>query len=484
MASIRQRHNKFEARVRVPKALVESYGGKELLYKTLEASDRRAAKVEAAAWEALLKTEWQVRLSGTQPPTSARHLYEAIRAQARQGAYGTADLPDADDELEGGLLIALERMEDEIGRREFTPAEQAKVWALNDARMELRGDRPSRRVELEPSFSEVAEEHLRLWRAQAGLKETNTENQKRATINLFGLYFGNRPIRQVSKREASNFVDALRELDPNWARTGKARGEAAPASWSALQEKFGGRTKGLSDNTVNRHVATLSALWNWAEEREYCEGRNPFTGHRRKVQEGRNKHGYLPWSASDLNRLFSPPPKRSDLTEIMLVGLFTGMRLGEIASLTNDQIVEREGVVLIDIRDAKTRAGIRLVPLHPRLQWLADRASKGGAGVRIWSRLRNEGPGGKPSGDIGKEFSRFKASRGFEGERKVFHSFRKNVVGQLERAGIPQNEVAQIVGHEKQGLTFSVYGTKADYARLAEIVCLIDYPDVSLPEPS
>ena len=43
---------------------------------------------------------------------------------------------------------------------------------------------------------------------------------------------------------------------------------------------------------------------------------------------GRNKQGYVAWDAHELTRLFSPPPKRDDLTEVALVALFTGNREG------------------------------------------------------------------------------------------------------------------------------------------------------------
>ena len=64
MAALKQRHDKWEARVRVPKAAQEAHGGKEMLYRTLQATERRAAKIEAMAWEAELKAEWEARRSG------------------------------------------------------------------------------------------------------------------------------------------------------------------------------------------------------------------------------------------------------------------------------------------------------------------------------------------------------------------------------------------------------------------------------------
>jgi len=181
-----------------------------------------------------------------------------------------------------------------------------------------------------------------------------------------------------------------------------------------------------------------------------------------------------------LKALWTPPPARSDLTEIMMVGMFSGMRINEIAALEWRDIREEDGVPVFDIRRAKTEAGVRLVAIHPRLHWLLRR-KPGLPDERVWATFNPEGPGKKPGADASREFSRYKARRGFTDRRKSFHSFRKNVVGQLERAGVPESEVAQLVGHEKPGFTFRTYGTKAWLHRMAEIVAMIEYPGIELP---
>lgn len=484
MAALKQRHNKFEARVRIPAIFRVEYGGKELLYRTLAAADRRSAKLEAAAWELSLKVDWASRAAPSgSPAVSLRGVYETFRSIADDGRYRLSGDVAAFDDLTAGIEFELERMSEEIGERDFTTAEQAKVWALQDTIAQRTGTKVKKRPALEPSFREIADEHLKLWRIAPGRKETNTGQQKVATFDLFASFFGDKPIRQVGRADASTFVDALRQLDPSWARTGKAKDQTAPMTWKELNKLFGGRQDGLSDATVNRHMATLSALWKWAEERERCDGRNPFLGHRRNLKEGRNKRGYVSWQPKELEALFNPPPKRSDLTEVMLVAMYTGMRLNEIASLTFGQLLIEEGVALIDVTDAKTVAGERKVPLHPKLAWLKSRAKGKPPEARVWPKFVAEGPGGKPGGDAGKEFSRFKLALGFTDRRKAFHSLRKNVVGQLEVAGVPENEVALLVGHEKRGFTFKTYGSKNLLQRMAEIVALIDYPGVSLPEP-
>ena len=471
MASLKLHRQRWQAKVRIPKALEPSYDGKQFLYRHFATSDRRAAKVEAEAWEALLRMEWAEKL-GTQPADSGslRAIYERIRQAAEAGEFIIHS--DNPDPVEAGIDMEIERMADQIGERDLSETEAAKLAALQDALATVRGRTVKPRKELEPSFSDLAEDYLKLWRTQKGLKETNTEQQKQATFALFSGYFADRPIREVRKRDAAGFVDALRQMDPLWARSAKAK----DLSWRELQRQFGGRPRGLSDATINRHMATLKSLWTWAHQRELCTGTNPFDGFHKRLQEGKNVLGYLPWEPEELQRLFNPPPKRPELTELMLVAMHTGMRLDEIASLTWDKIRKAEGVTYIQVEDAKTPAGNRRVPLHPALSWLKERAEKNaGSDTRIWPTFNEEGPGKKPGADAGKEFSRLKQARGFTDRRKVFHSFRNNVVGQLEEAGVPLAEIAQLVGHERPFTSSKYNKGGVSLRRLLKAISKVDY---------
>lgn len=481
MATLKQRHNKFEARVRIPAELKASYGGKELLYRTMQAIDKRGAKLEAEAWENALRLSWAAQSGRTSPSKETiRAIYEDVRSKAELGAFKAYVAGDDSDPIEVGIEFELGRMADadEDPESELSDDDFARVAGLQDALRTLRKEKLPRRPAFEPTFREVADDFLKLWRTQQGLKESNTEQQKVATFDLFGGFWGDRPIRDVRKKDAAAFVDALRQMNPLWARSPKAKA----LTWSQLQKEFGGREQGLSDATINRHMATLKSVWAWAQERDHCEGNNPFGGFHRKLKNGRNVQGYQPWEIDDLKKLFSNAPKRLDVQEIMMVAMFTGMRLDEIASLTRGQIQTEAGVPFVQVIDAKTPAGVRRVPLHPRLAWLAARA-KGSKSDRIWPGFNPEGPGKKAGADAGKEFSRFKLGLGFTDRQKAFHSFRKNFVGQLEAKGVPQNEAQWIVGHER-GFTYGTYGQGISLQRMAEVVALIDYPGLSLPVPA
>ncbi len=443
----------------------------------MQALDRRSARLEADAWEITLRADWASRTP--QPNTSRqvlRQLHETLLDMALGGNFNVHGASE-EDPRELGVGYELDKLQEQTEGRELTPEEEVKLAALQDAAAVLRGKRPARRKELEPSFSETAAEYIELWSTQSGLKQSNTRQQKEATFRLFADYISDRPLREVRQVDAASFMDALRRFDPHWARSPAAK----EMSWKALHREYGHHPKGLADATLNRHVTTLQELWKWGEQRDRCTGRNPFSGMRKRLTPGKNVASYRPWTIDELKVLFSPPPKRTDLAEVMQVALFTAMRLDEIASLTFGQIKEEDGIRFIDVIDAKSPAGIRQVPLHGKLQWLAER--KGAAGDRVWPSFNPEGPGKKPGADAGKDFSNFKIGKGFDDRRKVFHSFRKNVTKIMERAGVLENEWAQVLGHER-GFTYKRYNADGiTMQRKADLIALIDYPGVTFPVP-
>ena len=335
------------------------------------------------------------------------------------------------------------------------------------------------RPQFEPSVSDTAERFMKWWKAQKGLKQGNTEQQKRATYRLFAGYWRDRPLRGVRELHGSDFMDTLRTLDPLYARSPAAR----QLGWDELIKEFGSRERGLSPATLNRHAAALKALWDWSAKRGLCQGFNPFDGHRERLRPGINSMGYEPWDSDELRKLLEPGPKRRELHEVMLVAMHSGMRLNEIAALTWNDLKESHGFPYFDVTDAKTKAGIREVPVHKDLSWLLKRPKRHPS-ERIWTTFNPEGPGKKPGADAGREFSYFKTALGFSSRTKAFHSFRKNVVGQWEQRGVPQTEAAQLVGHEKEGLTFGTYGQGVLLRRKAEIIGMISYPGVDVSPPA
>ena len=96
--------------------------------------------------------------------------------------------------------------------------------------------------------------------------------------------------------------------------------------------------------------------------------------------------------------------KAPDYTTAVLFGLFTGCRIGEITSLKKDNFKKSSaGISYLVIRDSKTQAGIREVPLHP---YLIDRISEflDKKTDKIFKYVEKEGKG--TGNAVGKKFAR------------------------------------------------------------------------------
>lgn len=530
----------WQLRVPVPQDVQAAYGRKEFT-KTLGEADRAKAEAKALPILLALRAEWDSlratdgAISELMNPTEAELLalgwkaYEAARRHAaeRRGAAYASDpagyeayLKQQESrqvglvrEIGSGNFGRWESASAAMLAREGLPADGKTVPALAGiiaeatvAAIDVENRRDRAELNAQPSspilerarqaqeaseagkvdlsFTKLVEAYMRMWSAgRSGDKETNTEQQKEATYKLFGEFWRDKPIRGVRGKDAAEFRDAVKLLDPNWARSPKAR----ELHWDDLVARWGNQARGLSASTMNRHIRTLQSLWDWAKKRGHCDGENPFSGFNIKIKIGENSHSYRAWENDELARLFEPLPKRHDLVEVMIVAMFTGMRLDEIASLTWGRVRTNGAgdgaVTYFDIADAKTPAGIRQVPVHSALGWLLGR-DRGKDGDRLWPKFNLEGVGDKAGADAGKMFSDHKIARGFGDRQKTFHSFRKNVTRIMERAGVPENEWAQVFGHER-GFTYSVYNPDGiTMKRKAEIISLIDYPGLGIPHPA
>lgn len=145
----------------------------------------------------------------------------------------------------------------------------------------------------------------------------------------------------------------------------------------------------------------------------------------------------------------------ANLTLLMQVGMYTGARLEEVASIKRSDIHLGEDWMLI--RGTKTRASEnREVPIHADLKLILIAALASHSDRYLIKGLPEDQHGNRANA-IGKQFGRLKAAAGFTSRSKCFHSYRKTFVTQMEQSGIPEGVVADIVGHEKSTITYGVY---------------------------
>lgn len=475
-----RRGQSWNFRLKVPADLKYKHGLKLHITEPLGTRDLKVAQELRWARRAHWTAEF-ARLRG-QPiehRANARSTYWTTREQAAEGVWGhderlisvSIDALISEAERRARRSVHDERMDPETDPGVIDPETQARIDGLHDFTRYRRGEDVIPAPEYAMTFSEAGAAYLEANRGE--LKE-QTRLQYQTAVRLFSEHVGDKPVAKVTARDAVAFLDIIRRFDPMWGRSPKTKAR----SFKELQRLYGGHATGLSVKTVNRYVTGLSCVWEHARKRQEAKGDNPFKGQGSRVT-GKNSKPYRALTDDELTKLFTLTPKRRDLWEVPLVGLYTGMRLNEICSLQWGNVRQEDGIWFFDITAAKSEAGVRVVPVHSRLSWLLERRSDDPREL-VWPEMEPGGPDAKHSWQFSKRFTVHRRRAGVEGDdrwRTGFHSLRKNVTRCIERARIPQTEWAEIVGHEKAGITYRVYNPDGlTMGQRKEIVELIGYP--------
>lgn len=486
---IKKRKLGWYSNIAIPPRYRHLHGGKSKIEVSLKTRDERVAERAARALAGRLQLEWAAKVDGCRQSEAALHLsaYQQAREQAVTGsllfdvAQGLS-LPDPSkvaeavefetDEVRREALLRADPEDGPEAEPVLTPLERARLDGLWDGLRELQGERPDSRAAYEPTFRKLAADWLAEWEARPGRKDANTGRQYAASIRMFCDWWGEKVTRRLRAADAASYVSHLRKLDP-----GSVRNRRGPTA-----NDDGTKAQGLRDATVNRHIGTLKAIWQWAKQRGFAEGDNPWDGLNVRLTK-RNTRAYVPWEISELRHvLVEQGPKRRDLYELCFLALYTGLRISEAADMTWGQVREQGGIHYIVVDDAKTDAGVREVPLHRNLGWLLAKA-RGPADAPVWPSFNPEGPSKSRGDDASRMFGDHKRRLGYRSPRKAFHSFRKNITAEMEHLEIAPNIWARIIGHEP-GFTYGTYNpTGLTLAKKQEIIERLNYAGLDLPAP-
>ncbi len=172
-------------------------------------------------------------------------------------------------------------------------------------------------------------------------------------------------MRHVPSR--SSVMPTARSSATSW--TGRGRG-------SRLKRRTGRRraltfrtlmsARGLAPKTVERYRSSLSTLWNWLEEKGMADVSNPWARHRsiRPSVQTKRKPLTDEQLVSLLSGSYDTPTYRQVLADLVRLALVTGCRLEELCALKKSDVVKRKDGYWIVIREGKTEAAAREVPIH------------------------------------------------------------------------------------------------------------------------
>jgi integrase len=219
--------------------------------------------------------------------------------------------------------------------------------------------------------------------------------------------------------------------------------------------------KGVHWATANRKITAASAYWRWLRKRAGIKA-TPWAGQSLSKGAGRNvDKSKRPFADGEVVTLMGGGDVDTELADAMRVAALSGMRIEEIYRLA---VADCAGG-WFRVRHAKTRAGVRRVPIHSALAALVARRCDGKASDAFL--FHEAGPiraGRERSMALSKRFGRYRQMRGVHDQpagarhsRVDFHSWRRWFVTTARNAGIDRATVAAVVGHETGNLTDDTY---------------------------
>jgi integrase len=223
---------------------------------------------------------------------------------------------------------------------------------------------------------------------------------------------------------------------------------------ASLQKWFAALAKadGVSTKTMGRVLSFVRGYWKHLKSQSIVAG-DPFSD--LTLPQTRRSASWVPFDPAEVVALVKHARDSGDpeLADLATLGMWSGARIEELCSLAVSDV--RMRTKSFAIKDAKTAAGIREVPIHDKLMPTLRRlVGKRTGGYVLAGLLANKY--GDRSNAIGKRFGRLKKVAGF-GPTLVFHSIRKCVGTQLENSLVPEGVSADILGHEKPNITYGLY---------------------------
>jgi integrase len=422
----------YYARVRVPRTL-EKLVGQTHIRRSLQTSSRAEANLKKHAAVSAIKAELD-ELRKSPPPADGTGLTfadaRAIRDQLEQ-------LRVQGEHEEAGIIesVAVERAEslEALYGHEKALQWYRKATATGDTLKELQ-DR---------------------WLESSDYKESTKAGHRKA------------------------LAEVLEYLRNDEARPGDATIRVAVAYIDHELTK-----RGLAYTTIRDRLVSLGGFWKWMASRGVIpQGVNPWANHRvsKKQNRGRSpeKRAYTDAELIALlegNDTVRAWPTYSYLPDLIVLGLFTGAREEELCSLTASQVEKGKDHHLIHVTDAKTQAGIRFVAVtHPAPMAILKRRLKGLQGdQQVFPELKPGGLDKKYSSSAVKAYGRYRRACAVP-DGTDFHSFRRNVITELEHAGVDQVSIARFVGHKIKTLAADTYSAGAKKSRAVEIARKLAY---------
>lgn len=331
-----------------------------------------------------------------------------------------------------------------------------------------------------------------------------TLQQSKTVLKLFSDFVGKQfPAAKIGKKEVREWKAGLRDYPIKATEMAVFRGKDFRQTIESNRKL---KKPTISDKTLNRYLAAVGSYCKWLVAHGYLN-EVPTAGMFIKVDKSRQK--VRPYTPDELKSIFSSPlyigcqseskphlPGNIQVRDhrfwIPLMSLFSGARMGELAQLTVDDVIEMDGKWFFRITDEssaeqrlKTKASQRIVPVHDQLiqlgliRHLEDMKQRREEWLfpEIISCTR-----GTRSGKMSDFYRKYVKRIGVKTDKTVnFHSFRHGFTDALRRSGHLDHQFAFLLGHTQNNVT-GRYGAlqEGDLRLRRTLIESVAYPGLDL----
>lgn len=222
--------------------------------------------------------------------------------------------------------------------------------------------------------------------------------------------------------------------------------------------------KEVCSSTINHSIAVLSYFFNWCIVRGYYEGSNPCF--KTKLRENNIREIRL--SVEQIKELVEKVATRDErLYHVIMIAICTGMRLGEIISLTWSEVdFDNSRICLSRLKTKGKRA--RIVPIVPTLK-------------NILLSLKNSNRSTESVLNVSEnlirmQWKRFRSTLSFcmldDGSQIRIHDLRHVFAQHLMDQGVQLEDIQILLGHQDLATTQRRYAmfARPDLLKKAEAI--------------
>jgi integrase len=167
-----------------------------------------------------------------------------------------------------------------------------------------------------------------------------------------------------------------------------------------------------------------------------------------------------------------------NLWSLTVLAMYTGARIEELCQLKTDDVDFGDGgrPIALHIREGKTQAARRRIPVHPVITPLVKRlVENADDNGYLIPDLLTTGDDHKRSVLVSKRFGYACGRAGLTDPALTFHSLRNTFAQRLENAGVPHETAKLLTGHKRQDMTYGVYSPGPNWDRLVDAVGKVTY---------